>query len=154
MELQYEIAYHLRCRFPLRSGRMITLKSLDQDMTYAGMLVGTPSAAINDWHISSALREAQRHCVMGAKPHLVQPPRRDFLREPGDMQSIAEWSPNRAPEWLPMVRCIGLFEDVAPISCLVVVWFQDEFALPVLEPALSQLRELNWETLATEYEPG
>ena len=157
MELQYNVAYHLRCELTLQSGRTITLESLDQQMTYAGLLEGTPDATSNDRDIEYALREAERHCVPGAKPYLLPPPRRDYLRQPGDMQRVKEWSPHRTPEWLPMVRCVGSFKDVdkardpsRDLSVLVVVWFQDEYALPVLEPALSQLLAVDWESLAVD----
>jgi hypothetical protein len=36
------------------------------------------------------------------------------------------------------------------ISVLVVVWFQDEYALPIREPALSLIRDLDWESLAAD----
>jgi hypothetical protein len=157
VELQYNTAYHLRCRLPLRSGRTITLEALNQRMTYAGLLEGTPDAASNDFYIESALKEAERYCVHGAQPHLIPPPRRDYLREPGDMRRVMEWSPRRNPEWLPTVRCIGSFQDVdkardpaRDLSVLVVVWFQDEYAMPIREPALGQLVALDWRALATD----
>jgi hypothetical protein len=157
VELRYNIANHLRCQLPLRSGRTITLEALDQRMTYAGLLAGAPDAESNDGHIEYALKEAERHCVRGARPHLIPPPRRDYLREPGDMRRILERSPHYIPEWLPMVRCIGSFKDVVKardperdLSVLVVVWFQDEYALPILEPALGQLLAVDWESLATD----
>jgi hypothetical protein len=157
VELRYNIAYHLRCQLALRSGRTVTLEALDQRMTYAGLLEGTPDAKSNEWHIKHALREASRHCVLGAKPYLIPPSRRDYRREPGDMQGIIERSPHRTPEWLPMVQCIGSFYDVVKarnpardLSVLVVVWFQDGYALPILEPALSHLLTIDWESLAID----
>lgn len=157
MQLEYEPAYHLHCKLVLRSGRTITLETLHQETTYAGLLVGTPSRESNDWAIENALRAAQERCAGGAKPHLIPPPRRDCLREPGDMRELR--SPRHVPEWLPMVRCIASFKDVDTVrdhdkdlSVLTVVWYQDEFALPILEPALSQLRALSWEALAVDVE--
>ncbi|MHC5536784.1 hypothetical protein ACYOEI_00755 [Singulisphaera rosea] len=155
MGLQYNVAYHLRCQITLQSGRTITLEALDQEMSYAGLLEGTPDAKTNDWYIESSLRVAARRCVPGARPHLIPPSRRDYLREPGDMRPIVEHSPHRTPEWLPMVRCIGVFKDVGTardpdrdLSVLVIVWFQDEYALPIQEPALDQLLALDWDSRA------
>jgi uncharacterized protein (TIGR02996 family) len=155
--LRYSTAYHLHCQLPLRSGRTITLEALDQAMTYAGLLEGTPSRESNDRDVEYALREAERYCVAGARPHLIPPPRRDYLREPGDMERVVARSPHHVPEWLPMVRCIGSFKDVVKardpdkaLSVLTVVWFQDEYALPIREPALSRLFELDWEALAVD----
>jgi hypothetical protein len=159
MELSYETAYHLRCGLALLSGRTITLKALDQRMTYAGLLEGTPTHETNDRSIEYALREAERYCVDGTKPHLIPPPRRDYLRTPGDMQTIAARAPHHVPEWLPVVRCIGSFEDVKTardrdkdLSALVVVWFQDEYAPPIQEPALGQILNLDWDSLAADVE--
>ena len=73
------------------------------------------------------------------------------------MRQVIKWSPHRIPEWLPMVQCIGSFKDMAKardqgkdMSVLVVVWFQNEYALPIREPTLSQLLALDWESLATD----
>jgi hypothetical protein len=38
------------------------------------------------------------------------------------------------------------------ISVLRVVWFQDEYAPPIQEPALAQLLELDGDTLAMDIE--
>jgi hypothetical protein len=141
----------------LRSRRTITLEALDQQMTYSGLLEGTPNAKSNDTYIELSLRTAARLCVEGAKPHLIAPNRRDYLREPGDMRRVVEERPYWTPEWLPMVRCIGSFKDVVKardpnrdLSVLVVVWFQDEYAPPILEPAMSQLLAIDWNALATD----
>ena len=157
MELQYNIAFHMRCQVTLRSGRTITLESLDQQMTYAGLLEGTPVAMLNDGDIEYALRQAQRHCADGARPHLLPPPRRDYLREPGDMDQTVARSPHRIPEWLPVVRCIGSFKDGPTarqpgkdLSVLTLVWFQDEYAPPILEPALGQILAVDWDSLAVD----
>jgi|SRR6185503_3378834 len=157
MELQYDVAYHLRCQLPLRSGRTITLVRLNQWMTYAGLLMGTPDRESNDGCIQRAQQEAQRYCADDARPHLIPPPRRDYLRQPGDMEGLVDSL--HVPEWLPMVTCVGSFKDVRPVrdqdkdlSVLAVVWFQDEFALPILEPALHQLLGMDWDSLARDIE--
>jgi uncharacterized protein (TIGR02996 family) len=139
----------------MRSGRTITLEALDQRKTYAGLLAGTPDRESNDHHIRSALMEAERHCVQGARPHLIPPPRRDYRREPGDMQPLVDRSPHHIPEWIPAVQCIGSFEGTPRdpnmhLSVLTVVWFQDEYALPIREPALSQILDLDWKSLAVD----
>jgi hypothetical protein len=159
VKLQHDVANLRRSRITLRSGRTITLEALHQDMCYAGLLEGPPDAGCNDRSIESALREAERFCVTGAKPHLIPPARRDYLEQPGDMQRFVERSPHRTPEWLPKIRCIGSFRDVhvardpwCGLSVLVVVWFQDDYAPPILEPALGQILSLDWESLATDIE--
>jgi hypothetical protein len=157
MSLRYNVAYHLHCQLGLRSGRTITLEALHQQMTYAGLLEGIPDAESNDRHITRALQEAQTFCVAGAKPALIAPPRRDYLRTPGDMAVVRRT--DHIPEWLPMVTCIGSFKDVRTarnpsmdLSVLTVVWFQDEYALPISEPALVRLVDLDWDSFATDVE--
>jgi hypothetical protein len=157
VELHYNTAYHLHCEFVLRSGRKITLVALDQKMTYDGLLEGVPDARTNDWYLEFVRKEAARRSYRDLTPHLISPVRRDYCREPGDMAQLVADRPYRIPEWLPMVCCIGSFKDVnaardlqKDLSVLTVVWFQDEFALPILEPALGQLRALDWEVLASD----
>jgi hypothetical protein len=156
MDLLYSEAYNLACELRLASGRLVTLRSLDQQMTYTGLLEGRPSTAVNDGIIKRALDVAQRYCVPGAKPHLIAPVRRDFRRQ-GDTKPVhplSKW----APEWIPGVRCIGSFTSVSaspsrrPLSSLVLVWFQDAYALPMLDPALTLIQAVDWESLASEYE--
>lgn len=156
MQLEYDVSYHLRCQFALKSGLEITLKALQQRMTYAGLLEGTPSQESNDWLIDAALKEAQQFCVEGVKPILIHPPRRNYLREPGDMDLIRR--PHHIPEWMPMVTCAASFTAFPPrdptkhISVMTVVWWQDEYALPIMQPALDELRGLDWRSLATDIE--
>lgn len=157
--LKYDVAYHMRCELTLRTGRTITLESLDQQMTYAGLIEGRPNKRWNDSVVSGAVAAAARNCGSGTEPYLIPPQRRDYLREPGDMQHVRATSPGSLLEWLPMVRCIGSFKDVMKardpskdLSVLTVVWFQDEYAPPILEPALGQLLSIDWENLATDVE--
>lgn len=159
MDLDYNVAWHMRCEVTLLSGRSITLRRLDQVMTYDGWLEGTPIDRINTSIIDEAVRTAKSFCIDGTSPFLVPPPRRDYLRTPGDMDALRESMPHRIPEWLPVVRCIGSFIGTRPVrepekhgSTLVVVWFQDEYAPPFLEPAASAILQLDWEALAADFE--
>jgi hypothetical protein len=155
MDLEYDASYHLNCRLTLTCGRSVLLAELHQWMTYAGWLEGVPSCEWNDWKIKGALERARRY-GQGFPPHLIPPQRRDYLRHPGDMETSRALRGLPA-EWLPMVTCIGVFRDVVPArdksmdqSYLTVVWYQDEFALPITDAVLDQLRALDWETLATD----
>jgi hypothetical protein len=55
----------------------------------------------------------------------------------------------RVSEWLPAVTCVATL--TAGLSELTVVWFQEEYAPPIREPALGELRTLDWEALATHF---
>jgi hypothetical protein len=54
--------------------------------------------------------------------------------------------------------CIGQFDsgelnrrDSEPYSSLVIVWFQDDFALPIDAGVQTQIERVNWEELARDW---
>lgn len=147
MELTYNSAYHLHMGLTLTSGQSLTLRALHQKMTYEGLLEGFPFRGLNDDLVSRALQGAAAHCVGGESPYLIPPPRRDYRRSPGDMQRVAPHLPD-IPEWLPAVVCTARLSDGK--ASLTVVWFQDEYALPIREPALGQLLDIDWRSLVTQ----
>lgn len=158
MELDYADSFHLHCTLLLNSGRKIILERFDQSMTYVGLFLGTPNRELNDYLIQEAVSKAKKDYAYGTQPYLIFPKRRDYLREPGDMQELRNNSLSHVPEWLPMVTCIADFFDVRPVqdknkalSSLTVVWFQDEFALPISPSILKHIQCLDWERLATDH---
>lgn len=61
-------------------------------------------------------------------------------------------------EQFPAVVCVAVFNsdglakpDAEPMSSLTLIWFQDEFALPVDVEVLAHIQSLDWEALATEW---
>ena len=136
------------------------LVSLDQSITYAGMLEGVPSSLSNDAKIETILADALASNPKRWKPHLIAPARRDYRRVPGDMNGIRSSLPI---EWIPLVTCVGLLRSEGPLDPLeehrgpplsserAIVWFQDEFAPPILEPALSAILRLDWASVANEF---
>jgi hypothetical protein len=156
--LEYDNAYHLHCAITLHSGRSIILEELLQKQTYAGLLEGIPFASFNDQRMKWALETGRTKCINESEPLLIAPDRRDYLREPGDMEHFRSYKGGR-PEWLPMVQCIGGFKSISPAhnynmdgSHLVVVWFQNEFAPPISNGALEKMKSIDWESSATDYE--
>ena len=121
------------------------------------MLGGHPSDTSNDWMIEKAVEDVEKnHCLGGGKAYLIQPQRRDYMREPGDMKEIIE-SRTRKVEWLPLVRCVGVFSSFRPardqskdVSYLTILWFQDAFAMPIAQDVLNQIKATNWNELATD----
>ena len=148
MTLSYAPAYHCHCRLTLHSGMEITLKSLVQHMTYGGLIEGFPCRKWNDRILES----------LGTAPGrvLIPPPRRNFLRQPGDMDDLSGGS--RVPEWLPMIQCQGEFTSPFPVSAagdgssLTVVWFQDEYAMPMDSSVEEAIRALDWTSVARDFE--
>ncbi|MES2792522.1 MAG: hypothetical protein V4719_23110 [Planctomycetota bacterium] len=132
--MDYNIAYHLHCEVKMKSGRQIILEQLDQIQTYAGLIEGVPSSAINDLDIEHAVEVAKNNFFEGSLPFLIPPNRRDYLRQSGDMDNVRGVR-GSTPEWLPMVRCIGTFKCSLPVrdskmhgSALIVVWCPDSAA--------------------------
>lgn len=161
--MEYNIAYHCHCTLRLDSGREITLDELKQSRAYAGLLEGTPDKTSNDRTIQWALDRAKRVSTSLGDPYLIEPERRDYRRERGDMQFIVDWQNDRPaemkriPEWLPQIVCVGVFRSIRPVrdqskdaSSLTIVWFQDDFGVD--SRAEEQLRSVDWDELATDWE--
>jgi len=134
----------------LHSGRIIRLSSLEQTRTYAGLMAGTPNTERNDRIVARQLDVALK---ISGHAHVIPPHRRDYLSKPGDMDVFRDNRWAGVPEWLPAVQCIAeflsdAFDPADDESRLTLVWFQDDFALPITEPALSLIQELDWEKLA------
>lgn len=156
--MEYDINYHLHCAITLHSGRSIILEELHQRLTYAGLIEGLPYTSLNDRYVEGALETARTKCINESQPLLITPDRRNYLREPGDMEPFRSYSGGR-PEWLPLVRCIGGFKSIFPArntnmdgSYLVLVWFQHEFAPPINNAALEKIQSINWESSAVDFE--
>ena len=150
-------AFSLHCDLELASGRKVHLDDFNQSRTYQG-LGGTPDNRTSEWTIRNAMKRAQELCVPGGTPHLLAPERRSFFREPGDCKAAI--ARGRLPEFLPAVQCLCSFSSYPPIegnnsdahgSSLVVVLFQDSWALPFSDDAMSRLLKLDWEELATNF---
>jgi hypothetical protein len=143
--LEYDATSHLHCGITLRSGRSVTIESLTQSQTYAGWLEDKPRAEINERIIDAAVPP---------RAVLIRPLRRPYLKTPDETPD-----PGGATEWLPLVTCTARLtstqgaKSASPEgSFLTVVWYQDEFALPIEPSVLAQISELPWESLASDQE--
>jgi len=119
---------------------------LDQRLVYAGVIEGVPNRRINQGLVADELRRAAALCP-GARCHLIPP----------SEKTPYPTKPNAV--FLPSVVCNAVLERIGRTpndhSCwetLVVVWFQDEFALPIAAPVLDQLQALDWRALAVQTE--
>jgi hypothetical protein len=157
MDLAYDIAFHLRSEVSFAAGQRATLHALHQSLTYGGLLEGKPSRDLNDRIISGRLRMAEQYCAAGAKPVLIPPERRSYLRDPSENEKHRGFF-RHEPQWLPAVTCVGVFQgppardQTKHVGILTVVWFQGEYAPPILEPSAGQFGRLDWVNLATDVE--
>jgi hypothetical protein len=85
--VEFDVAYNCHCTLLLQTGREIILDKLTQSRAYAGLLAGRPDKASNDSKIQWALERAREDNEETGEPLLIDPPRRDYFREKGDMQS-------------------------------------------------------------------
>ena len=161
MSLNYDKSLGCRCLITLAPDCEIRLTSLHQVLTYGGLGVGVPYNSANDEIIDDLRKSAGQHYFGGRQPHLLPPPRRDYCREPGDFAGIAEMcGQSEKPEFLPAVVCAGWFAwpgefDDDPDEWLhAVMWFQDEFAMPIDSNVLQQLRTLPWYQGPTKDDAG
>ena len=91
-------------------------------------------------------RERQRQ-----EPYLIQPSERPVKRREG-----SSWGPCGL---FPAIACVGRFDsfnaardkDLAA-SCLTVIWFQHEFAFPIDPGVREQIRAIDWEKHAHDFD--
>jgi hypothetical protein len=133
----------------LKSERTIRLVMLHQSLTYEGLMLGYPHRFANDNIIAGAMQEAPRIAGQWGQPYLIPP-----VETPGD--TPAEHLRVGPHLNLPGVICTARFESFLPAnnpyasySVLLVVWFQEELAMPIDKPVLDALGEIDWNTLAT-----
>ena len=138
--------------FELNSGRRIHLRELNQSLTYEGLLVGVPGTKLNQSLIAKALKEAIWNNREGA-PYLVEP------KETPTEEDASPHSLFGSPARLPGVRCVGRFESfswpkgaILEESWILIVWFQDEFALPIDGEVLEKIKAMDWDKVANDGE--
>ena len=137
--------------FTLLSGREIRLDVFRQSFVYAGLLEGLPTREINQ-RLIERLRTQEREC-RGELPYLIDPPER-LIQYEGDQ-------PYRfgTPAAIPGVECIGQFTSFQPArganrdgSHLTIIWFQDEWAFPIDPGMREQIRAIDWEQHAHDFD--
>lgn len=134
----------------LDSGRRLSLMELKQFLTDEGLLEGLPTAERNRQRVERWVLEHRGRPYPG-EPHLIRP-----VETPVPYQGDRPYRFG-TPSALPSVTCMGRFTSLDPArdpvreySGLVVLWFQEEFALPIDPAILRQIRSLDWETLAAD----
>ncbi len=142
-----------RCRsrgqIQLVSGRTIYLRSLRQWQIYAGLLNGLPTVEMNSRLIESLVSEEGKR--WGVEPHVLPPVVRPIEYRSGEKYPFGE------PAALPEVGCVAYFTSLEPArdrgqdySAMLIIWFQDEYALPIDPGVLNGIQALDWERLATD----
>ena len=138
-------------KIELNSGREIFLHEIYQYQTYMGLLCGVPTKRMNQRRMKSSLEEAENK-MKPDKIYLVPPP----ILEVNVSKNIAENYPEA--ERIPYITCFaefgssGLKEDDGYASWLTIVWYQDEFALPIDDAVIEHIKTIDWEHEAEGYD--
>jgi hypothetical protein len=116
---------------------------LHQCMVHEGWGAGVPRPEWNEGRVRRAI-DAARTLGHG-EPHLVSPVMAMFPGRPDRPQ-------------LPSIVCTARLVSMMPVkgfdqSTLVVVWFQNELALPIDPAVVAHLGALRWEDHAIEIQP-
>jgi hypothetical protein len=130
----------------LASGRRINLISINQWETYRGFLEGIPTKEINKDLIEEALD------MVKPAPYLIEPIETPIIME------RKYWA--GTPASIPLKVCIAEFASFPrggnpshyDYSRLTLVWFQNEFAFPIEESILEEIRSLDWDKHASDFE--
>ncbi len=133
----------------LSTGRELQLRELNQVLTYDGLLEGVPNTTANKHFLDGLV--AREKASQRAPVHVVAPVETPIDLGPGHTYSIG------SPARLPRVTCIGRFQSQAineaafsSSSELTIIWWQDEFALPIAPSALESIAGLDWPALAED----
>ncbi len=115
----------------------VEIIQLYQDFTYEGLIEGRPSKLVN----GMVLRNKER--------------RAKSILEIDEIFILNQEKENE----LPHITCIALLKsnDVfknsqLDFSCLGLIWFQNELALPIDNEILKQIKTIPFKKLCTEYE--
>ncbi len=134
----------------LASGRRLYLKRIDQYLTYRGLLEGLPTAERNKAQLEQLINSHRDKPYSGV-PYLVEP-----TETPIERHSDRPY-PFGSPAALPAVTCIAQFESLEPAremhcdkSGLVVIWFQQEFALPIDPSVHAKIQQIDWRKHAAD----
>lgn len=148
-------------RIQLVSGRVVQLEELNQRFTYEGLQGGVPTTKMNQEIIERAVSRAVSPFLKEG-PLVIQPVEVAIEVSDQELES-PRWKWKRQdsgdPARIPDILCEGRFESSSPIhdpsqdgSSLVIVWFQNEFALPIDPAVMEQIKAIDWDSAAHDWE--
>ena len=139
-------------KIELNSKREIVLKKIYQEKTYMGLLAGYPNSMINRAYMERAYTYAKKSMLAESITTIAPKIKKIELDERARKRY-------RNPESLPAYCCIAEFwsnglnsDDNGYTSILHIIWYQDEFALPMDDAILTEIKLLDWEVLAVNLE--
>jgi hypothetical protein len=128
------------------------LRALRQFHVYEGLLEGLPTTEMNQRVVERMVDEERRR-LGGGEPYVIRPVETPIKYRRGRPYPFGQ------PNSVPGVGCVGRFHSFQPArdsardcSELVVIWFQDEFALPIEPSIWEQLLGIDWDQHASDYD--
>ena len=125
---------------------------MKQSLVYEGLLEGLPTRERNQRYVRRTVQ------TVGQESDRVPVTLLDPVAKPIETKDPY---PFGEPESIPGVLCVGRFrsnqctsasdDPYEGYSQLVVIWFQDEFGLPISADVQEQFRQMDWETLAKNF---
>ncbi len=139
-------------KIELNSGREIFLSSICQEYTYEGLLAGYPDKEMNNryikWNMESALEK-----MNATKAYLISPP----MFEVEVHEKVRHHYKDAIR--MPYIVCFGQFDssvlkgdNVNDGSWLTIVWYQDDFAMPIDESVIEHIKIIDWDSEAEGYQ--
>jgi hypothetical protein len=116
-----------------------------------GLLAGVPTREMNQRIIDRLIAQYVNPAEYGV-PLLLEPEQQPI--DVSERRSI-----RGTPAKLPSVTCIARFNSDGQLgtddiwSVLRLIWFQDQFAFPIEDRVLQQIRTIDWETHAKGWLP-
>ena len=146
----------------LNSNRIISLYEIHSSLTYSGLLEGLPDRKMNRDIISGLAEEANRKIYNASKPYIIKPEELLIELEPGPRKSYRDrMVKEHGDDWklmeIPRIECIASFES-KPISDdymgsnLTVVWFQDEYPMPINQDIINKIKSIDWDNKASSFD--
>lgn len=141
----------------LVGGRVIHLRELRQYRTYGGLLEGLPTVDMNARKMRQLVVSNRAQYPRDAavrEPFLIPP-----VEKPIDYRQDRPY-PFGMPSALPAITCIGHFASHEPArgetdydsSSLMILWYQETFALPIAPDIVAQIAAIDWEQYAVNEE--
>jgi len=135
-------------KIELSSGREIFLNKIYQDYTYDGLLLGHPNKEMNDRYVKNSI-ESAREMMSSPATYLVSPPLIEVEIEEHYKDAIR----------MPYITCYGQFEsskikgdEYNDGSWLTIIWYQEEFAMPIDSSVTEHIKTISWEEVAEGYQ--
>ncbi|MBY0460744.1 MAG: TIGR02996 domain-containing protein [Gemmataceae bacterium] len=143
-------APHPQTEIVLRSGRPVRLRGLNQRPVYGMFTLGAPTIASNQQLVTRFVATELEQS--GREPYLVEPEQRPVELGTPD-------HPIRGRGLLPQILCVGTLASLKPArdeslvySELTVIWFQQFLAFPIDPGVREQIRAIDWEKHAHDFD--